>query len=300
MMRSLVGALGASQASSKRLNAHPHSKSFAFKLILPMLTSGLIGHSGFVGSNLKRLASFDACYNTQNIADIQGKSFGSLICAAPQAKKWWANQNPEQDLAMVQQLTEHLKQVQADRFVLISSIDVFPRVVDVDETFDCASQENHAYGRNRLFLEQFVESQFPTVNILRLPGLFGPGLRKNVIFDLLTDNEVWKINPQSQFQWYDVTRLWADMQTAIAHNLRLVMLATEPVATGEIQTSHFPDRKIGAEVGKAIYYDVHTTHAKAFGGEGNYVLSKAQVLDDLGRYIAKEQLAKEQLAKEQR
>jgi dTDP-4-dehydrorhamnose reductase len=254
-----------------------------------MTHTGLIGYTGFVGSNLCRLSSFDAVYNTQNIAEIQGQTFDLLVCAAPQAKKWWANQNPEADLELIQQLIEHLKQTHVDRLVLISSIDVFPRITDVDETFDCASQENHAYGRNRLFLEQFVTAQFPTVNILRLPGLFGPGLRKNVIFDLLTNNEVHKINPQSQFQWYDVTRLWADIQTTIQQDLPLVMLATEPLATGEIQTSYFPEIKMAEPTGGAtVYYDVHTCHAERFGGSGRYRLSKAQVLADLGRYIAAE------------
>jgi nucleoside-diphosphate-sugar epimerase len=251
-----------------------------------MTRTGLIGHTGFVGGNLKHNCSFHALYNTQNIAEIRGQQFDVLVCAAPQAKKWWANQNPEADLELIQQLIEHLKHVAVDRLVLVSSIDVFPKIIDVDERFDCASQENHAYGRNRLVLEQFVSAQFPTHHILRLPGLFGSGLRKNVIFDLLSKNEVHKINPQSQFQWYDVTRLWADIQTAIQHNLPLVMLATEPIATGDIQTRYFPDIQIGAAASPALYYDVHTCYAKVFGGTGNYALSKAQVLDDLGLYIA--------------
>jgi nucleoside-diphosphate-sugar epimerase len=252
------------------------------------MTTGLIGYTGFVGSNLHQATTFDALYNTQNIAEIRGQSFEQLVCAAPQAKKWWANQNPAADLEMIQQLMGHLEQVKSDRFILISSIDVFPRITDVDERFDCASLENHAYGRNRLTLEQFVTAQFPNAYILRLPGLFGPGLRKNVIFDMIHGNEVEKINPDSQFQWYDVTRLWGDVQRAIAHDLHLVMLATEPVATGAIQAQFFPETKIGSAVGNTVYYDVHTCYAEPFGGTGNYILSQSQVLEDIGKFVATE------------
>ena len=232
-----------------------------------MARSGLIGHTGFVGSNLNARHSFDACFNTQNIADIRGQQFDLLVCAAPQAKKWWANQHPDEDWALIEQLIEHLKQTQVDQFVLVSSIDVFPRITEVDETFDCASLGNHAYGRNRFRLEEFVRGQFPNAAIARLPGLFGPGLRKNVIFDMLHQNQLEKINPDSQFQWYDVTRLWHDIQTLLAHQIHLAMLATEPVATREIQTRFFPDLTIGGDAGATIYYDVRTCYAEAFGGQ---------------------------------
>ncbi len=253
-----------------------------------MSTLGLIGYTGFVGSNLARLASFDAQYNTQNIADIRGRSFRQLVCAAPQAKKWWANQNPDTDLELIQHLMAHLEQVQAEQFILISSIDVFPRITEVDEQFDCASLPNHAYGRNRLVFEQFVAAHFPNAYILRLPGLFGPGLRKNVIFDMIHGNEVEKINPESRFQWYDVTRLWADIQRAIALDLRLVMLATEPVATGAIQARFFPETAIGGAAANPVFYDVRSVYADQWGGAQGYMLSSEQVLADIGAFVAAE------------
>ncbi len=209
-----------------------------------MPSTGLIGYTGFVGSNLTRLASFDACYNSQTIAEIRGTEFDLLICAAPQAKKWWANQHPEEDKALVQQLIDCLKQTQAKRFVLISSIDVFPRITDADESFDCKSQKNYPYGQNRLFLEQFVVNHFPSAHIIRLPGLFGLGLKKNVIFDLLNANQLEKIHPDSQFQWYRLSRLWADIQVILENDVRLMVMATEPVATQNIQERFFPDLAI--------------------------------------------------------
>lgn len=253
-----------------------------------MPSTGLIGHSGFVGSNLTRQTAFDACYNSQTIPEIGGQEFDLLICAAPQAKKWWANQHPEDDRKLVQGLIDHLKHCQAKRFVLISSIDVFPQITDADESFDCASQPNHVYGRNRWWLEQCIANYFPSPHIIRLPGLFGPGLRKNVIFDLLTGNQLEKINPDSQFQWYGLDRLWSDIALVLQHQLRLVVLATEPVETRQIQARFFPGVTIGAEAAPAAFYNIQTRHAEWFGGQSGYILSQAQILEDMDRFIQQE------------
>jgi hypothetical protein len=41
----------------------------------------LIGHSGFVGTNLHRQRPFDYLYNSKNIGDICGRSFELIVCA---------------------------------------------------------------------------------------------------------------------------------------------------------------------------------------------------------------------------
>lgn len=252
-----------------------------------MSRTALIGHTGFVGSNLDRATQFDARYHSKTIAEIRGQEFDLVVCAAPQAKKWWANRYPQEDLVLIQELIRHLEQVKAQRFVLTSTIDVFPRITDADETFDCTSQDNHAYGKNRLQLEQFVTEHFPLTHIVRLPGLFGPGLKKNVIFDFLNQNEVEKINPDSQFQWYDVTQLWGHLETIMAENINLIVLATEPLRTAEIQTSFFPNLALGATPTPSVAYNIRTCHDKVFGGSDGYIMSKEAVLHQIGQFVAK-------------
>jgi hypothetical protein len=151
----------------------------------PRYASGLIGHTGFVGSALLRQTAFAACYNSGNIAAIEGQSFGTLVCAAAPGSMLEANLAPERDAARIEALIAQLSTVRAERFVLISSIAVLADFAGGDDEGTQAFQQDLAYGRNRRALEAFVESHFPGSLVVRLPALFGEGLRKNFLFDLL-------------------------------------------------------------------------------------------------------------------
>ncbi|MFO6445681.1 hypothetical protein ACLBKU_00915 [Erythrobacter sp. NE805] len=148
-------------------------------------TLGLIGHTGFVGGALLRQARFEACYNSANIAEIAGQSFGTLVCAAAPGSMVEANRAPERDKAQIDALIARLDGVRAERFVLISSIAVLADFAGGDDEGTQAFQQSLAYGRHRRALEAFVEQRFPGSLIVRLPALFGAGLRKNFLFDLL-------------------------------------------------------------------------------------------------------------------
>jgi hypothetical protein len=107
-----------------------------------------------------------------------------------------ANRAPERDAAQIEGLIAHLSGVRAERFVLISSIAVLADFAGGDDESTAAFQQTLAYGRNRRALEAFVEDHFPRSLIIRLPALFGPGLRKNFLFDLL--NPVPSLLPETR------------------------------------------------------------------------------------------------------
>jgi hypothetical protein len=146
---------------------------------------GLIGHTGFVGTALLRQTQFEKCYNSVNIAEIEGQAFGTLVCAAAPGSMLEANRAPERDKAAIDALIARLDRVQAERFVLISSIAVLADFAGGDDEGTTAYQTELAYGRHRRALEAFVEERFPGSLVVRLPALFGAGLRKNFLFDLL-------------------------------------------------------------------------------------------------------------------
>jgi hypothetical protein len=250
-----------------------------------VMRTALIGHTGFVGGNLARQFAFSEGYNSKNIGGIRGREFDLLVCAGVTAVKWWANQNPVEDKRLIDALLEDLTSVRAAKVVVLSTVDVYPVQKGVDESFDCHSLPNHAYGTNRLYFEDAMRDSFGDVTVVRISGVFGPGLKKNVIYDLLHDNCLDAINPRSSFQYYNVSRLWRDLQLLEQTGIPVANFVTEPVRTGEIMDRFFPGKQVGEKAAPEIHYDVRTLHSAQFGGPPHYLAPASQVMIDLGEFV---------------
>lgn len=253
-----------------------------------MSVRALIGHTGFVGSNLIGQQGFDKLYNSTSIGQIDGDHFTDVICAGVGAVKWWANQNADEDRARIEGLIAHLDTITTDNFTLISTIDVYGSPIGVSEADQPILEGLHAYGSNRAMLERYVSDRFANHQIVRLPALFGAGLKKNAIYDLMNGNRIDVINGASVFQWYPLERLSADLELARTRHLGVVNLATEPVSMEEIRARFFPGSAIGADAAPQARYDMRTIHDAEFGGVDGYILDKAGVLAAMERFIASE------------
>jgi hypothetical protein len=249
--------------------------------------SALIGYTGFVGGNLERAYAFDTLINSKNVNDLRGRVFDKVVCAGVPAVKWLANKEPEKDRAAIASLVDVLAAVQAEEFILVSTIDVYPDPsVAADETASLDLSFNHAYGAHRLELERWAVDRFRKTRVIRLPALFGDGLKKNVIFDLLHGNLTENVNPASVFQWYPLRRLHSDMERVRSHDIRLINLFPEPVRTSDIVTAFFPGAKVGPEKEPAPAYRLRTRYSDLFGGPPGYALDRITVLGELAAFIA--------------
>lgn len=251
------------------------------------VADALIGYTGFVGSNLLRQRPFSALYNSRNIEEIRGRRFDTLVCAGARAEKWWANQHPAEDRAGIQRLCESLARVDARRVVLVSTVDVYPDPRDVNEDTSIDINQCHAYGRHRLELEQIVAERFDAV-VVRLPGLFGSGLKKNVLYDFRHDNNVDRVDSRGVFQFYDIGRLTADVARAIAANISLLNVATEPISVADIARDCFGMAFTNHVAASAARYDVRSIHDAEFGGSDGYLLKREEVMDALKIWVVKE------------
>jgi hypothetical protein len=312
-----------------------------------MNIDALIGHTGFVGKTLCRQHRFVSHFNTSNIEAIDGRQFDTLVCAAAPGSMFSANREPDRDRSQIDALIERLDRVSARRFVLISSIAVLANFAGGDDEDTQAFQEHLAYGRHRRLLEVFCETRFSNCVVVRLPALFGPGLRKNFIFDLLNpvpsmltrprldamlekspvnmrdaliglyepdtfgmftvdraaiNRHPYRIdleaavlasgmssaqfhNPDTTYQYYDLSNLWFDIELATKFGLHHVHLATEPLHASEIYY-----RLLGSDMPKSdarIHReDMHTRHAAVWGRAGRYLEDACTVLDKLGAFFA--------------
>ncbi len=90
---------------------------------------------------------------------------------------------------------------------------------------------------------------------------------------------------RSQFQFYNLARLWDDIRTALNNNLHLLHLATEPIRAGDLYRFLTGKEYENELPGKPAEYDYRTCHAKLFGKEGPYLCTKDEVMKEIKEFV---------------
>ena len=90
---------------------------------------------------------------------------------------------------------------------------------------------------------------------------------------------------RSKYQFYDLRRLWNDIQIALEKDIKLWHPATEPVSAGELYKYLIGDDFENELSGEPANYDYRTIHAEAFGGKNGYICDKKQVLDEIKEFV---------------
>ena len=257
------------------------------------MKNALIGYNGFLGSNLKHQTEFGFFFNSKNIHAIKDNKYDLVVCCAPNAEKWLANKEPTKDLINIKKLILNLKDIKCNKFILISTVDVFSIPSDINEDTFIDEKNLQPYGLNRRFLEKFVETHFKNKMIVRLPGLIGSGLKKNAIFDLHNDNQVFKIDSRNCYQFYPVCDLWKYIILANNLNLKLIHLNSEPISIYDISKECFGKVFIN-ELNKPIQnYNLKSLHVKVLTGRsGYYFYKKSEIISNIKAYIKSEEKIK--------
>jgi hypothetical protein len=174
----------------------------------------IIGHTGFIGQILKKkiIGHF---FNRSNINDINNNTYNIVYCSGIPSSKWIANKNPLEDSQNINNLLKILKNVKCEKFVLISTISVY---------------DNEPYGINRKnFENSLIEIFGEKLLIVRLPAVYGEGLKKNLLFDMLNNTLMDKINEYDTYQWYNVNNIKSDIDYALINGEDLIELYPEPI-----------------------------------------------------------------------
>jgi len=257
----------------------------------------VVGYTGFVGSNLLQFYVFDKFYNSKNFEEAKGKHFEEIIFCGIPAVKWFANKNPNEDENIIENIKNILNTITCNKFILISTIDVYNNT-------KCFSNEkspinfliNHTYGKNRYLFEKYIEEKFENYFIIRLPALFGKGLKKNIIFDLINNNQIENIPFNSSFQWYNIDRLKNDIDIVINNNIKICNLFTEPIQTEEIvylfnkiykkDYNFFIKTNDGNRLNDRIEYNTQTQYYEKFNSKKvGYICDGQAVLKDLETFL---------------
>lgn len=252
------------------------------------MKNALIGSSGFVGSTLLKQERFDSTYRSSSIHEIVNREFDTVVCAGAPAQKWLANQAPADDQKNIEALIAKLQTIRCGTFILISTVDVFKSPRGVDESTPIEETGLHPYGLHRRLLEKFVHDNFPNHLIVRLPGLVGPGLRKNVIFDFLNNNNLHAVDSRGVFQFYPMVNLWQDIRTALREKLRLVHLTAEPISVADVSLLGFGRLFRQVLSNEPARYDMRTRHASIFASDGRHQYSARETIQAIRTYAQSE------------
>ncbi len=90
---------------------------------------------------------------------------------------------------------------------------------------------------------------------------------------------------RSRYQFYNLSHLWADMNIAFSAGLKIWHPAAEPVSAGELYRYLTGEEFRNELSGKPADYDYRTAYAGLFGGEGGYISSKEQIMQEIKEFV---------------
>ena len=250
------------------------------------MANAIVGYTGFVGSNLLKFYKFDYFYNSSNFYEASNKEYDTIFFCGVPAVKWYANKFPKEDNEVIEKIQTILGTLKVKKIVVISTIDVYECTdSQQNEDYDCDIMNNHVYGSNRYGFENFIKNKFENYHIIRLPALFGMGLKKNIIYDLINNNQIDKIEKNTKFQWYDLNWLKNDIDIIINNKIKICNLFTEPLETIEI-LKLFDDPLYKYRVESKLTYDLKTKYSNIFNSEiDGYIRNKTTVLNNIKQYL---------------
>lgn len=249
--------------------------------------NGLIGYTGFVGGNIKAQYHFDRLYNSKNIEEALNTKFDLLVCAGISGTKWLSNKYPEKDLEAINNLLYFLKKIQVQKLVFISTVDVYDSPFDVTEVTRPSPINNHIYGLNRLYAEEIVKKTFDNYNIIRLPALFGKGLKKNFVFDMLNNHCLNWTHKNSEYQYYNLDNIWNDIEVCLKNDIKVLNINSEPISAEDLAINCFHKTFSNVTEKAPVCYNVKSIYTHCFNCTGDYIYTKEQITNDLIEFVDK-------------
>jgi nucleoside-diphosphate-sugar epimerase len=147
-----------------------------------MLSVAVLGAKGYVGSALYEALSRSKLYSVtgvtlENYAEMQKHRFDILINSAMPSARFWAKSNPNEDfMETVGKTADFVYGWSFKKFVQISTV-------------SARCQLDTIYGRHKAAAEKICD--FGDNLIIRLGSMYGDGLKKGVLIDMIQGKKVF-------------------------------------------------------------------------------------------------------------
>ena len=173
----------------------------------------IIGGRGYVGSGFARYCRSRGLphevITRDNYDQFAGTSCDVLVNANGNSRKYLADRDPVAEFdASVRSVAVSLSAFAVKTYVLISTGDVYsdtssPATTDEDRELDLGRMSR--YGLHKSLAERLVMGAHRDWLVVRAGGFVGPGIKKNAVFDILTNAKIW-LSPESELQFIHTDR----------------------------------------------------------------------------------------------
>lgn len=95
---------------------------------------------------------------------------------------------------------------------------------------------------------------------------------------------------RSRYQFYNLSRLWNDIQTALDAGITIWHPATEPISAGELYHYLTGGEFINELSGIPANYDYRTIHDDLYRGTNGYICDKKCVMNEIRKFVENEEI----------
>lgn len=183
----------------------------------------VIGDTGLIGAalcaHLRQTGASVVGVHTATYAECLGLRARVVINSNGNTYRFRANQDPRWDFeASVATVQRSLFDVQAEVYVYLSTVDVYPVREDParnDESTPINPQALDVYGFHKWLAERLVERFAPRSVICRVGTVIGEGLRKGPVYDAL-QGEPLHLAPESELTFIDTATVARAVMAVLA------------------------------------------------------------------------------------
>ncbi len=210
-----------------------------------MTNTALIGSSCALGNIWASKRFYDYLFDPDNWDLLRNKQFGELVLIDPAL---WegpaaAAAEPEKYAILTDKLIHRLHEAKIERLTYITTLDLLPQ--DGNEDSVQLKESPDPYLNDRIKLRDFVNLQFGRVLTIRLPEIIGLGKGFSVLDELDSDKSKLNVSLLERHQFYPISRIVKDVETAWSCGIFSAILVSEPITTFELVekvTPHLQDK----------------------------------------------------------
>jgi nucleoside-diphosphate-sugar epimerase len=180
------------------------------------------GSGSGLGRYIKEELNADGFTRSDSIKDIK-KNYDTIIHSAFNLNKNITNHNYDAYLNDNIFLLLDLLKIPYKKFIFISTVDIYPASDQLytEDTEFKVEEISTLYGRTKFLCEQIVKKYSSNYLILRPSALLGPGMRKNSLIKMFTENPcTLTLRADSMFNYISYKDILDFIKIAICNNLQ--------------------------------------------------------------------------------